>query len=86
MADPAYVVERQRQAGATGSAAPPAADSEEGRLLACALAAALFEYRRSLQCPNGDRAAAAGMAVEWRLLARWEQMAPPPGGGGRAWA
>lgn len=83
MATPARVAERQMQAGTSEPAVPPGADSEEGRLLACALAAALLEYRRCLRCQDDDHAAPT---VEWRLLARWEQMAPSPRGGGRAWA
>ncbi|MEJ2209995.1 MAG: hypothetical protein P8129_13275 [Anaerolineae bacterium] len=85
MVDPTRVAERQRQAGATTPVVPPADDSEEGRLLACALAAALLEYRRHLRGQDDDTEA-AGPAVEWRLLARWEQMAASPSGGGRAWA
>lgn len=59
-----------------------APDEEGGRLLAVALTVALLEYRRQVQNPGVD-AEVVEPAVEWRLLARWEQMVPPARSGWR---
>lgn len=67
---------------AISDAETPPPGGEGGRLLAAALTAALLEYRRQLQAPDGD-ADGPQPAVEWRLLTRWEQMAFAARSGGR---
>ncbi len=81
MASGRWLTEREALAGAVDVDPVAARDGEEGRLLAAALTAALLEYLR-VRDPNGDTER-AGPAVAWRLLARWEQMAPPIRNGGR---
>ncbi len=82
MANGPWVAEREALQGTSDVKTGAACDGESGRLLAAALTAALLEYRRLVQSPDRD-AEAARPAVEWRLLARWEQMALPVRSEGR---
>lgn len=82
MANRGWVTEREVAAETVDVDAVAARDGDEGRLLAAALTAALLEYRRQVRNRDDD-AEGAGTAVAWRLLARWEQMAPPVRNGGR---
>jgi hypothetical protein len=81
MADGPWITEREAQPGTYDLEVGGPSCGEEGRLLAAALTAALLEYCRQVQNPDGG-AEVAGPDVAWRLLARWEQMAPPVRGGG----
>lgn len=81
MADGQWINEREALPGTHDLAVGAPSDGEEGRLLAAALTAALLEYCREVQSPDGG-AEVAGPGVAWRLLARWEQMAPGVQGGG----
>jgi hypothetical protein len=77
-----WIAEREALPGTSDGETGIVCDGEGGRLLAAALTAALLEYRRQVQNPDGD-AEAAGPAVEWRLFTRWEQMALSARGRGR---
>ena len=76
MANGPWVTEREALSQTLDVTTRAAPDEEGGRLLAAALTAVLLEYRRQVQTRDGD-AGVPEPAVEWRLLARWEQMAPP---------
>jgi hypothetical protein len=76
MANRLRLTEREALPGILDAATEAPSEGEGEWLLAAALTAALLEYRRQVQNPGGD-AVVAAPAVEWRLLARWEQMTAP---------
>jgi hypothetical protein len=85
MANGPWATESEVLAGTLDVETRAAPDEEGGCLLAVALTVALLEYRRQVRNPGVD-AGVVEPVVEWRLLARWEQMAPPARSGGRGWA